>query len=138
MICAEAVNKILEAEAAELQGLGGGPLAEHIRGCAHCRAAAEAVLDGQHRLGTELARAVEPPDLDSLLERLGEGGNKRAPRLPPGPLGLGGKCPAPSGGGDGPSYHWLQPQLWLPFFSVVNLNFPGTPTPRPKGAPGWV
>jgi hypothetical protein len=55
MTCAEARDRILEADPAELRADGAGPLGAHLRGCAPCRAAAERVLAAQAELAAGLA-----------------------------------------------------------------------------------
>lgn len=60
MKCADAQADLLTADPAELEGIGASPLAEHIRGCDRCRAAARVILDGQTALAQALAEAGRP------------------------------------------------------------------------------
>ncbi len=57
MKCADAQGALLTADPAELEGIGASPLAEHIRGCDRCRAAARVILDEQAALAEALAEA---------------------------------------------------------------------------------
>ncbi|MEJ2218256.1 MAG: hypothetical protein P8099_16745 [Gemmatimonadota bacterium] len=60
MKCADARTELLTAEPAELEGIGASPLAEHIRGCDRCRAAARVILDQQAALAQALVAAARP------------------------------------------------------------------------------
>jgi anti-sigma factor RsiW len=60
--CGAALERLLEADAAELEGRGDYELAAHVRGCARCGAIAARLVRGQ----AELARA-----LDALGPRVG-------------------------------------------------------------------
>lgn len=60
MKCADARTELLTAEPAELEGIGASPLAEHIRGCDRCRAAARMILDQQAALAQALVAAGRP------------------------------------------------------------------------------
>lgn len=55
MRCQEAGELLLEAEPAELGGLGDSPLAEHLRGCVRCAAVGVGLLEGERVLGEVLA-----------------------------------------------------------------------------------
>jgi len=63
MDCAAARALLLEADPAELRGEGDSPLAAHLRGCADCRAAADAILAGEAELDAAL-RALATPSAD--------------------------------------------------------------------------
>ena len=58
--CAGAREQMLEADPAELRGFGDTPLAAHLRGCAACRARADAILAGQAELGAALDVLAAP------------------------------------------------------------------------------
>lgn len=62
MDCRAALPLLLEAEPDELAGLAETPLAAHVRGCAPCRARAEAVLDGQRALAAVLDQPARSGD----------------------------------------------------------------------------
>src|SRR5690625_8051179 len=55
MRCQEAGERPLEAEPAELGGLGDSPLAEHLRGCVRCAAVGVGLLEGERVWGEVLA-----------------------------------------------------------------------------------
>jgi predicted anti-sigma-YlaC factor YlaD len=50
MNCSEARTWLLSAEPAALQTDGAGPLAEHLRSCEVCRAAADRILEGMREI----------------------------------------------------------------------------------------
>ena len=60
MDCAAARALLLEADPAELRGEGGSPLAAHLRACADCRAAADAILAGEAELDAALRTIAQP------------------------------------------------------------------------------
>jgi len=62
MSCEAARERLLEADLAELQGLGDGELARHLRSCARCRAQGRVILDQYAALEHALERQV--PALD--------------------------------------------------------------------------
>ena len=66
--CAPFRELLLEAEAAELCGKGGSPLARHVRACPSCARAAALVLEETSRLDAFLGEAP-PLDVDALLAR---------------------------------------------------------------------
>jgi len=68
MTCAEALQAILEADPSDLEGLGEGPLPDHLRGCSRCQAAAGLVLEEERALAFGLLEAVPLPDLDQILK----------------------------------------------------------------------
>jgi hypothetical protein len=70
MICAEALQAILEADPSILEGKGDNSLALHIQVCPHCREMARAVLEGESLLAEELVAALPPPDLEALLDEV--------------------------------------------------------------------
>jgi hypothetical protein len=55
MTCAQALDRMLEADPAELQADAPGALAGHLRGCAPCRSAADRILAAQADLASGLA-----------------------------------------------------------------------------------
>jgi len=60
MDCAAARTLLLEADPAELRGEGDSPLAVHLRGCAGCRARADAILAGEAELDAALRMLATP------------------------------------------------------------------------------
>ena len=52
--CKTALERLLEADPAELGGEGDSELVVHLRGCERCTAVAERLLDGQQELAAEL------------------------------------------------------------------------------------
>jgi len=62
MECAAARALLLEADPAELRGEGGSPLAAHLRACAGCRAAADAILAGEAELDAALRTLARPSE----------------------------------------------------------------------------
>lgn len=60
MDCAAARPLLLEADPAELRGEGDSPLAAHLRGCAGCRARADAILAGEAELAAALRMLASP------------------------------------------------------------------------------
>jgi hypothetical protein len=58
--CRTARDLLLEADPAALRGQGDGELAAHLRSCAPCRAAAQAVLAGQAELDAALRTLAAP------------------------------------------------------------------------------
>jgi len=76
MDCAAARALLLEADPAELRGETDGPLAEHLRACAACRARADAILAGQAELDAALrtlSTASRDPKVIPLAARRGWG-----------------------------------------------------------------
>jgi len=72
MTCIEARAALVEADPQELHGAADTPLAEHLRDCADCRAAAERIVLVENAMGRRLAalaprrglaraRATPPP-----------------------------------------------------------------------------
>jgi hypothetical protein len=59
--CRSARDLLLEADPAALRDEGDGELATHLRTCAACRAAAEAILAGQAELDAALRALAAPP-----------------------------------------------------------------------------
>jgi hypothetical protein len=55
MTCAQALDRMLEADPAELHVGALGDLARHLRGCDACRSAAERILAAQAELASGLA-----------------------------------------------------------------------------------
>jgi len=80
MTCEEARERLLEADLAELDANGTGPLSAHLRTCAACRTAAERIVD-VHR-GLREARAVARPAAAqaAVQQALVEGRRGRRPR----------------------------------------------------------
>ena len=66
--CTSRLEALLDADVAELDGSGDSDLAQHVRSCDQCRAAAEHVLATNHALDSALDATVEP-DVDALLAR---------------------------------------------------------------------
>jgi hypothetical protein len=62
MDCAAARALLLEADPAELRGEGDSPLAAHLRTCADCRAAADAILAGEAELDAALRTLARPSE----------------------------------------------------------------------------
>lgn len=58
MRCREAAEFLLEAEPAELAGVGDSALAAHLRGCARCAAVGARLLEGERVLGEVLRVGV--------------------------------------------------------------------------------
>lgn len=76
MKCIEVRLALLEGELATLTEEGEGPVAEHLRGCPGCQARAEAILQGEALLASELEKGVPRTDLDRIMEmaEMGEEG----------------------------------------------------------------
>ncbi len=68
MTCSDALQAILEADPAELEGPGSGSLAAHLRGCRRCRSMARAILADEALLAQGLVTSVPLLDLDRLLD----------------------------------------------------------------------
>jgi predicted anti-sigma-YlaC factor YlaD len=66
MDCAAARALLLEADPAELRGEVDSPLAAHLRACAGCRSAAEAILAGEAELDAAL-RAIARPSVGTRI-----------------------------------------------------------------------
>ncbi|HEY7192239.1 MAG TPA: hypothetical protein VH439_00715 [Gemmatimonadales bacterium] len=77
MTCAETRNLMLEADAAELTGLGASTLAAHLRECADCRAMAAHLVEAQRTLAATLTAAAPHGTVDSALRRASRGGYRR-------------------------------------------------------------
>jgi len=60
MECTAARALLLEADPAELRGEVDSPLAAHLRACAGCRAAADAILAGEAELDAALRMLANP------------------------------------------------------------------------------
>jgi len=74
MECAAARALLLEADPAELRGEGDSPLAAHLRSCAACRTAADAILVGEAELDAALRMLASPsadPKVVPLRPRAG-------------------------------------------------------------------
>jgi len=56
MDCAEARERLLEADLEELRTEGGSPLAMHLMGCTDCRKAAEAIAGAESAIASVLER----------------------------------------------------------------------------------
>lgn len=69
MLCRDALRALLEAEPQELRGEGESVVAAHVRGCADCRVAADALLAGEESLAETLRGQAPPLDVKSVLER---------------------------------------------------------------------
>ena len=69
--CREVRSLLLEAEPDALAGIGTSAVAEHVRECGACAAAAAAVLDETEALERFLAGAAPPPDVDAILAEAG-------------------------------------------------------------------
>jgi hypothetical protein len=82
MTCAEAIEALLEAEPTALEGIGGEPLARHIRECPSCAERARTILQGEAALVQALGTQVRALDLDQILERAGAAGPGQPTRLP--------------------------------------------------------
>ena len=73
MLCEIARDRIMEAAPAELADEGAGELAEHLGGCAACRALAAQVLESEGLLADAIA-GIEPGlKLESALARVPSG-----------------------------------------------------------------
>ena len=59
--CRTARDLLLEADPDALRGEGDAELAAHLRGCAACRAAADAILAGHAELDAALRALAAPP-----------------------------------------------------------------------------
>jgi len=68
MTCRDVRILLLEAEADELRGMGTSPVADHIRGCAPCAAAAGDILRATEALDGYLSDAPHGVDLDALVD----------------------------------------------------------------------
>src|ERR1043166_3406376 len=55
MTCADARERMLEADRTDLAGATDSDLSRHLRGCAGCRAAADRILEVERELGRALA-----------------------------------------------------------------------------------
>lgn len=69
--CADVRALLLEAEPAELRGLGSSTAAAHVRDCAACARIASQILEDTAALDAWLGAAPDPP-IEALLERAGE------------------------------------------------------------------
>lgn len=69
MLCRDALRIMLEAEPRDLRGDGESAVAAHVRECADCRMAADALLAGEESLAETLRGQAPPLDVKSLLER---------------------------------------------------------------------
>ncbi|HEY6158403.1 MAG TPA: hypothetical protein VIV88_13170 [Gemmatimonadales bacterium] len=58
MRCADARERMLEADRNDLAGATDSDLSRHLRGCAGCRAAADRILEVERELGRALAAAA--------------------------------------------------------------------------------
>lgn len=75
--CNSIISRMLEAPLEELDPASEGEIAEHLRGCASCRAAAEAIVVETRALG-EWRSPMGDPDLDAILVRAGVPAEKAA------------------------------------------------------------
>ncbi|MDP2956787.1 MAG: hypothetical protein Q8N53_10220 [Longimicrobiales bacterium] len=107
--CTPFRDLLLEAEAAELRGEGGSPLAHHVRACRSCARAAALILEETSRLDLLLSEAP-PLDVDALLARAGVvSGGAAAP--------VGTHRPAPGA----PPRRRLSRRLWVPTAAAAAL-----------------
>lgn len=67
--CAPITDLLLEADPAELRGVGETEVARHVRTCARCAEAAETILGATARLDEALATTRAAVDVDALLRR---------------------------------------------------------------------
>jgi hypothetical protein len=58
MTCADARERMLEADRNDLTGATDSDLSQHLRSCAGCRVAADRILEGERELGRALAAAA--------------------------------------------------------------------------------
>ena len=58
MTCADARERVLEADRDDLAGATDSDLSLHLRSCAGCRVAADRILEGERELGRALAAAA--------------------------------------------------------------------------------
>src|SRR5437879_13833596 len=58
MTCADARERMLEADRNDLTGATDSDLSLHLRSCAGCRVAADRILEGERELGRALAAAA--------------------------------------------------------------------------------
>jgi len=125
MTCAEARERMLEAEPGELRPDARGPLAEHIAACSSCAAAAEQILVLESALGEHLSRV---PHLDPA-EIVARAGSGRRPVRRPAPARR--------------VAHGRRRQLWLTVAAAAALagvllwprpprSLPGTPVSVPR------
>jgi predicted anti-sigma-YlaC factor YlaD len=70
MTCQTAREAMLDAELDELRGTGSSELAEHLRGCAACRARAGAIVEGYASLDAGL-RALRPAHAGARVTPIG-------------------------------------------------------------------
>ncbi|NIR45805.1 MAG: hypothetical protein GWN32_20930 [Gemmatimonadetes bacterium] len=68
MTCDTALERLLEADPAELAGQGDSELAAHVRDCARCGAVAAKLLDSQERLAAALNDMGPRLGVDEALE----------------------------------------------------------------------
>lgn len=68
MTCQEVREALLSVDLTELTGEGDGQLAQHLESCMRCRGAAQAVLDAEADLATELSVLVPEPNLDLVIQ----------------------------------------------------------------------
>ncbi len=67
MTCAEARERMLEAERTELSGATESELSLHLRGCARCRRAATQILEAERELWGALAAATPGRGADEAV-----------------------------------------------------------------------
>jgi hypothetical protein len=67
MRCADARERILEADRNDLAGATDSDLSRHVRGCAGCRAAADRILEVERELGRALAAAAPRRTTDDAV-----------------------------------------------------------------------
>jgi hypothetical protein len=60
MTCHEMTERMLDAELDELSGIGGTPLALHVRRCIPCRTAARTIVAGTRRLAMDVLETDAP------------------------------------------------------------------------------
>ncbi|MCI0435489.1 MAG: hypothetical protein L0271_17870 [Gemmatimonadetes bacterium] len=82
MECRPFIDGMLVGEPRELRGVGDTPLARHIRSCASCRSAAQAILHGE----AELGRAMEAWSTAPVAAQRRAGGRASDQRVPTGVL----------------------------------------------------
>jgi len=65
--CAEAIERMLEADPTDLSGAADSELSLHLRGCARCRRAANRILEAERELWGALAAATPGRGADEAV-----------------------------------------------------------------------